>query len=230
MRSTPVDDLTTRARLREASVARFAADGFSASLRTIAADAGVSAGLIVHLFGSKDGLRQACDEHVFTRIREAKLEVLDQQSGPGMMLHQLAQIDSYAPLVTYVVRSLADGGEHARTFIEHMIADAVEYVRAGVQSGQIVPSRDEEARVRYLTLSNLGPLVLELSLNPPPDAITGAAQIRAYFDSIMLPTLELMTEGFLADRSFLDTYLLYLSDPPAGTAPATPSDQQKDPS
>ncbi|MFV0427354.1 MAG: TetR family transcriptional regulator [Beutenbergiaceae bacterium] len=227
MRSATGSDLTTRAQLRDAAIARFAANGFSASLRAIAADAGVSAGLIVHLFGSKDGLRAACDERVFTRIREAKLEVLDQQSGPGLMLQQLAQVDSYAPLVTYVVRSLADGGEHARAFIEHMIADAVDYVRAGVESGQIVPSRDEQARVRYLTLSSLGPLVLEFSLNPPADAITGAAQIRAYFDSIMLPTLELMTEGFLADRSFLDTYLLYLSDPPATDAPTTGSDQQK---
>lgn len=204
-------DLTTRARLREAAIARFASDGFSASLRAIAADAGVSAGLIVHLFGSKNGLRAECDDHVFARIRDAKRDVIGGPSGPGTMLHQLAHIDSYAPLVTYVVRSLVAGGEHARAFVEHMVADAMEYIREGVEAGQIVPSRDEEARVRYLTGAGLGPLLLEFSLNPPTDAADGAARVRDYIDSVMLPTLELFTEGFLADRQLLDTYLQYLS-------------------
>ena len=52
------DDLPdARDRLLEAARARFASDGFDrASLRAIAADAGVSPGLVIHHFGSKDGL------------------------------------------------------------------------------------------------------------------------------------------------------------------------------
>ena len=57
--STPESDLTAVARIRNAALLRFARDGFGVGLRTIAADAGVTAGLIAHHFGSKDGLRRA---------------------------------------------------------------------------------------------------------------------------------------------------------------------------
>jgi TetR/AcrR family transcriptional regulator, regulator of cefoperazone and chloramphenicol sensitivity len=54
------DDLTTKARLRETALALFADHGITAtSLRSIAAVAGVSPGLVIHHFGSKDGLRRA---------------------------------------------------------------------------------------------------------------------------------------------------------------------------
>lgn len=222
-------DLTTRARIREAAITRFARDGFGAPLRTIAADAGVSAALIVHLFGSKDGLRDACDEQVFERIRTVKRAVIVEDAGPGSFLMQLAVIDSYAPLVSYVVRSLMSGGDHARAFVEHMVADAVAYVREGVAAGRIVPSRDEEARIRYLVGAALGPLLLEFSLNPPSDPVAGARQIRDYLGRITLPALELFTEGFLADRSMLDAYLLYVTDPPADADSATHPDDKEAP-
>ena len=60
MRSAP--DASTRDRIRDAAIAAFAERGFdAASLRDIAQRAGVSAALIVHHFGSKDGLREECD-------------------------------------------------------------------------------------------------------------------------------------------------------------------------
>ncbi|RFZ34875.1 HTH-type transcriptional regulator BetI [Mycobacterium marinum] len=48
-------DLTAKARIRNAAVARFARDGFQkVNLRAIATSAGVSEALIFHHFGSKD--------------------------------------------------------------------------------------------------------------------------------------------------------------------------------
>ncbi|MFD0204347.1 MULTISPECIES: TetR/AcrR family transcriptional regulator [Saccharothrix] len=68
MRSA-TSDLTARARIRDAALARFGADGVAgASMRAIAADAGVSPALVVHHFGSKEGLRQACDEYVLAAM------------------------------------------------------------------------------------------------------------------------------------------------------------------
>src|SRR5690606_12209361 len=90
--ATGAADLTTRARIRDAAIARFARDGFGASLRTIAADAGVSAGLVVHHFGSKDGLRAACDTYVFEAVRDAKTEAVSPENpdaGPMSLLAQL---------------------------------------------------------------------------------------------------------------------------------------------
>ncbi|MBD3751906.1 MAG: TetR family transcriptional regulator, partial [Micrococcales bacterium] len=63
MRSAP--DASTRDRIRDAAIAAFAERGFdAASLRDIAQRAGVSAALIVHHFGSKDGLREECAAYV----------------------------------------------------------------------------------------------------------------------------------------------------------------------
>ena len=51
---------TTRAAVLRAARARFAAAGYDAtSLRAIAADAGVDVGVLLHFFGSKDGLFRA---------------------------------------------------------------------------------------------------------------------------------------------------------------------------
>src|SRR3712207_8086528 len=59
-RSSADDDLTGRARIRDAAIRRFAVDGFGTSVRAIAADAGVSPGLVIHHFGSKE---QRSEEH-----------------------------------------------------------------------------------------------------------------------------------------------------------------------
>ncbi len=83
------DDLTTRARIRDAAVVRFGREGFGASLRTVAADAGVSPGLVIHHFRSKEGLRLACDEYVLRVAREAKRRSIV-TGGPGGIVAELA--------------------------------------------------------------------------------------------------------------------------------------------
>ena len=58
-RAVPVQsgDLTANARIREAALELFAADGVAAtSMRSVAAKAHVSPSLVVHHFGTKAGL------------------------------------------------------------------------------------------------------------------------------------------------------------------------------
>ena len=51
------EDLTTRARIRDAAIGLFGRDGFGpATVRAVASAAGVSPGLVIHHFGSKAGL------------------------------------------------------------------------------------------------------------------------------------------------------------------------------
>jgi AcrR family transcriptional regulator len=60
------EDLTARARIRDAAIRLFTERGMEkTSILDIAKEAGVSGGLIRHHFGSKDGLREACDTYVF---------------------------------------------------------------------------------------------------------------------------------------------------------------------
>ncbi len=207
MGSTPGDELTARARIVRAAVRRFAADGVSAPLRAVAADAGVSAGLIIHHFGSRDGLREACDAHVLAVARENKAPVLG-GGGAGAMLTQLAQVEGYAPVVGYVLRRLQAGGPLATQLVDGFVSDAVEYLRQGEAAGAVRPSRNPEARARVLTEQALGALLLQLPAQQEHldlDELPG--WLRAYSERIVGPLLEVYTEPLLTDRSLLDAYV-----------------------
>lgn len=211
-----IEDLSTRARIRHAAILRFARDGFEVSLRTIGGDAGVSAAAILKHFGSKDGLRAACDDYVFETIREGKRAVVaTKHDAPGAFIAQFARISEYRPLVIYVLRTYQAGGETARAFIDHMAGDALEYVQEGVEAGTIVPSRDEEARVRFLLGATFGNLLLELLSTSGVEALESDEFWERGLHRISLSGLEIYSEGFLMDRTLLDTYLLYIADPPA---------------
>jgi AcrR family transcriptional regulator len=213
-------DLTARARIRDAAIRRFAADGMNASLRTVAADAGVSAGLILHHFGSRAGLRTACDDHVLAEIRETKSAVLGPGGGTGVFLAQLAQVEGYAPLVGYVLRCMQSGGTLAADFVEHLVTDAVAYLGEAVAAGSIRPSRDPEARARLLVEQGIGALLLQLPAHQDHlDLQALPGWLRGYMDRIALPLLELYTEPLLMDAGLLDAYLTTS----APTRPADPS-------
>ncbi|MGZ8715092.1 MAG: helix-turn-helix domain-containing protein, partial [Mycobacterium sp.] len=68
------DDRTAIARIRDAAIDQWGQNGFNVGLRSVAEAAGVSAALVIHHFGSKDGLRKACDEYVAEEVRQSKSE------------------------------------------------------------------------------------------------------------------------------------------------------------
>lgn len=210
------DDLTTRARIRDAAIARFARDGFGAPLRTIATDAGVSAALVVHHFGSKDGLRAACDAYVFDAVRQAKTGAISPQDpagGPMAMFAQLAELESYAPLFEYTLRSLQAGGDLARSFVEHLGQVTLEYLEAGVAAGVIRPSRDEAARASYLVSLSLGSLLIDGALRERSEPRDPEADLRGYVERVMLPALEVFTEGLFVEPTLLDAYVRHTTHP-----------------
>ena len=212
-RPTPASDLTTRARIREAAVHRFAEDGMQASLRAIAADVGASPALILHHFGSRAGLRQECDHWVLAQISAHKSAVL----GPGgatAMLTQLAHVEGYAHLVAYLLRCLQGGGAIAKALIDDLAAESEAYLREAEETGTVSRSRDPAARARLLTEMALGALLLQLPGGGEPLHVGQLpALLRAYTDRVILPYLELYTEPLLTDSSLLDAYLSTLHQP-----------------
>lgn len=205
-------DLTTRARIRDAAITAFGTGGFGAPVRTIASRAGVSPGLVIHHFGSKDGLRAACDEYVLRAIREAKTNAISTGS-PAGMLSELAAVEEYAPLAAYAVQDILAGGDLAVAFLEQMISDAEHYLADAVANGMVRPSRDPAARARYLVMANVGAMLVYVRLHPPANG-DFRRTIREISDLTALPGLELYTEGLLTDRRLLDAYLSYVPDPP----------------
>ncbi|MGE9783439.1 TetR/AcrR family transcriptional regulator [Janibacter sp. G368] len=72
--ATPLaqQDLTGKARIRNAALALYAEHGEDGtSMRRTADAAGVTVGLVVHHFGTKDGLREAIEDHVVDLFVEA---------------------------------------------------------------------------------------------------------------------------------------------------------------
>lgn len=197
-------DLTATARIRDAAIEQFGRHGFGVGLRTIAEAAGVSAALVIHHFGSKERLRKACDDYLTEEIYLSKSEAM-RSSDPATWLAQLAEIEEYAPLMTYLVRSLQDGGELARTMWRRMIDNAEHYLDEGVRTGTLKPSRDAKARARYLALTGGGAFLLYIQLHENPTDLR--AVLRDYAADMVLPALELYTEGLMADRTMYDAFL-----------------------
>lgn len=211
-------DLTARARIRDAAIACFAESGFDTSFRTIAARAEVSPGLITHHFGSKAALRAECDSEVFRRYHVLKSEAIDDRAGG--LFNRLARPGDAALVTVYMLRALHGGGAPAREFFESLVDHVRQVMAESVEAGMIRPSRDEEARARYMTAHSMGALLVQFLLEPDatPDEFVASAvsQERGH----VLPILELYTEGLFVDRRMLDDYLLYVGDPPGEAVPA----------
>jgi AcrR family transcriptional regulator len=197
-------DLTAAARIRDAAIGQFAQHGFAVGLRTIAEAAGVSAALVIHHFGSKEGLRKACDDYVAEEIRDSKSEALT-SNDPASWLGQMAEIESYAALTGYVVRSLQTGGELAMMLWQRMIDNAEEYFADGVRAGTIKASRDPQARAKFLAITSGGGLLLYIQMHPTPTDLR--AVLRDYARDMVLPALEIYTDGLMADRTMYDAFL-----------------------
>jgi AcrR family transcriptional regulator len=199
-------DLTAAARIREAAIEQFGQHGFGVGLRGIAEAAGVSAALVIHHFGSKERLRKACDDYIAEEIRNAKAEAM-RSHDPATWLAQMAEIESYAPMMAYLVRSMQSGAELAKSLWRRMIDDAEEYLDEGVRAGTLKPSRDPKARARYLAITGGGAFLLYLQMHENPTDLR--AVLRDYSTDMLLPSLELYTEGLMADRSMYDAFVAH---------------------
>jgi AcrR family transcriptional regulator len=190
------DDRTARARIRDAAIERFGRDGTAAtSLRAIAADAGVSPPLVVHHFGSKEGLRAACDRHVAATIREGKQAAM--AAGPQVdALAALRQAERTRPLLRYLARVLVDPSPEVAALVDELVADAVAYLEQGVRTGMLRPTDDPRGRATVLTMWSLGALVLHehVARLLGADLTADDAGLRAY----ARPATRILGEGVLA--------------------------------
>ena len=198
------NDRTAIARIRDAAIDQWGQHGFTVGLRSIAEAAGVSAALVIHHFGSKEGLRKACDDAIAEEIRVAKSESITTHD-PAAWFAQMAEIGSYAPMMAYLVRSMQSGSELARSFWNRMLQDAEEYFEEGVRAGTLKPSRDPRARARYLGMSSGGGFLMYLQLHDNPSDLR--AVLRDYAEEMVLPALEVYTQGLMTDSTMYDAFL-----------------------
>ncbi|WP_418003168.1 TetR family transcriptional regulator [Mycobacterium sp. PDNC021] len=198
------EDFTTVARIRDAAIEQFGQNGFSASVRSIATAAGVSAALVIHHFGSKEKLREACDAYVIETVRAAKSESM-QNASPSAWFAQIAEIESFAPLTAYLMQALQTGGELSKSLWQNMIDNTEGYLEEGVRAGTIKPSHDPKARARFLALTGGGAFLTYIQLHDNP---TNYRQVlHDYAQDMLLPALELYTEGLMVDSTMYEAFL-----------------------
>jgi TetR/AcrR family transcriptional regulator, regulator of cefoperazone and chloramphenicol sensitivity len=161
-RSPAFEDLTARARIREAALAQFAAVGFEkATVRAIAADAGVSPGLLRHHFGSKQALREAVDAHVISEIRRISDEVMHDGEHGDLSAAAVSR-QAIRPFQGYVARALMDGSASIAALFDQMVGPTEQWLALADEQRTDPPFADRRTRAAVFTAMALGvPLLHE---------------------------------------------------------------------
>ncbi|MEW2359572.1 TetR family transcriptional regulator [Spirillospora sp. NPDC029432] len=180
------EDLTARARIRDAALEQFAAHGVKGTtIRGVAEAAGVSPGLVQHHFGSKAGLRAACDEYAIEALVTNKKKALAGGMGdPGFLALAMR---TGIPVQRYLARALVDGSPGAARFFDEAVAFSEEIL---AEPGSILnrpTTSDLRAYAAVLTTMSFGVLVLHehlhRSLGADPLTMEGYPRLgRAMFD------------------------------------------------
>ncbi len=181
-------DLTGRARIRQAALALFAAEGYAqTSLRSIAQRAQVSLALIAHHFGSKHQLRDAVDRWVLAIFEKVAAEAALGEGGASddvacqAFAAGIGDIMAMHPEVRGYLRrmTVVDAAPNGIALIGSLLT----LLRGLMKRSQ--PSRSEhdlaEQSLRFLLLA-LGPALLEPVLQrymPDQFAEAGTRAARA---------------------------------------------------
>ncbi len=196
------DDVTARARIRDAAVELFGRGGFErTTVRAIATEADVSPALVVHHFGSKEQLREACEQHLLAVVRDGKSKALGGQAPPSPESY-LATVEDSGPLLRYLARTLQEGGPAASRIFDGLVDDTVDYLAEAEGAGAVRPTQDARARASALVSWGLSQLLLGRLIAQS----LGAGSDEAALARIAGPALEIYTHGLFTDARFLDAF------------------------
>ena len=220
MRSTPpIDDRTTAARIRDAAIARFGEVGFDkATVRDIAADAGVSPALVLHHFGSKAGLRAACDDFVVAEFARSRISAVE--SGETDPFAAMAGVRSEQHLMRYFLQGLRDNSPGAGRLFDALFQETLRLMELSVEQGVIRPSENLHDVTAVLLAWQFGGLLLEEHVARILGAEGGTLDMMPRF---AWASLEVLTHGVFADTRYEDAWREYAASgepPPVEDDPA----------
>jgi len=164
-------DRTARANIRDCALALFADHGFDAvTIREIAACADVSPALVLHHYGSKDGLREAVDAHVagaFDAMLNQAPEAWDMTNpkafvGLGEMM--LRSLPPGTPIPSYLRRLLLSGDAVGTQLFRRWLDMTIALEERLVAAGMMRPADDPEARAAFLLANDLAMVLLRQNL------------------------------------------------------------------
>lgn len=195
------EDLSARARIRDAALRLFAEKGGeSATVRDIARAAGVSGGLVRHHFGSKADLRAACDSYALNQLIRFKERVLSEGhvTSPGF---GTAARPAILVLFKYFARSMVEGSPAADSMFDEM----VELAQSWLAEHHHRQLRDPRAYGALLVAMELGGLTMREQLSRAlaadifePEGLLRLARAKVEFYSQSLLNEELAAQAHAA--------------------------------
>ena len=160
------DDRTARAVIRDEALRLFAERGPDAvTVRQIAAAAGVSPGLVIHHFGSKDGLREAVDGHVLAMFGAMLAELttgdLYEPGSAGSLAEAVVKyMPAGSPVPAYLRRLLLAGGDSGRELFRRLYQGSRAALDAMAEAGLAAQGADPAVRAAILMSNDLAVLLL----------------------------------------------------------------------
>src|SRR6478609_197576 len=183
------DDLKKLERIRLAALRSFATRGAAAtSLRSVAADAGVSLGLVQHHFETKAGLIKAVDDYVMGMVikmvsRPPSTHPSDSIADMGSRITNL--LIEHPDVVDYFGRALIDGSDLGATIWDTLAAYGTARWNTRKETGEARDDIDVTwAALNSLVLA-LGTLILRGHIERQvPDAFSSPAQLERWQESV----------------------------------------------
>jgi TetR/AcrR family transcriptional regulator, regulator of cefoperazone and chloramphenicol sensitivity len=191
------EDLTARARIRDAAIALFAERGIGpATIRDIAEAAGVSSGLVRHHFGSKEGLRRACDDYAMAEATRLRSRIFSEGQTILGSLHP-----SVIRLQRYLVRSTLDTPGKASAMFGRMVEMGEQWI-----DEQGIRVADRRAYAAVLVAMQMGMFLLadQLSAALGTDVTKPAGHLRMMSGAIDVFTHPMPADQETAARAVLE--------------------------
>ena len=193
----------------------FAQRGAAAvTIREVAAEAGVSPSLVIHHYGSKEGLREAVDNRALALVNAFVTE-LTAASGEGPSASLAAVLSSElerVPLLpAYLRRLLIDGGEPAETLFRSLFEAVLSGFATLEAAGLVRPSSDAEVRAAFLLVNDLAVVLLRDQVHE----VLGIDPLaRSGMERWTAQVLDVYSRGVLTIGAVSSTE----TDPPRGAA------------
>ncbi|ETK32776.1 hypothetical protein MPTA5024_27880 [Microbispora sp. ATCC PTA-5024] len=162
------DDLTAKATIRNAALRLFAEHGHDAvTVREIAAAAGVSPALVVHHFGSKDGLRAAVDgyaaqafDSLFEMDEQDLAEALTGDNSMSIAEMFARAFPQGSPLPAYLRRLLLVNDPAGAALFGRWYALTRRLLDSMTEMGVARPGEDPAVRAAFLLVNDLSLVLL----------------------------------------------------------------------
>lgn len=159
-------DLTAKARIRNAALALYADFGEDGtSMRAISAAAGVTVGLVVHHFQTKDGLRDAIEQHIVDLFSDAIADVPTSEGARSVARDRNATVaqmlEENPAVVGYLRRAVLDATGHRGRILQLLTDLTANRVAELRRSGLASTAHSDSSQVIGILVRQLGQLFLQ---------------------------------------------------------------------